>query len=224
MVLDCAKSVLISLLHLGLWSFRFESTGCTFICSECKSDHVVQLAIQSAALSTSTPLHCPLDQNGGQYFIFDDKDTPVCPRHSEVCFFNNKLVAVWFWNVQCFITHNSFISLSLQLLESGQTVLSHGSPLHLTQSSGVPERDTQGDADFYYTAQNFMSSSLTNQSEAWADQSTSLPISFNGTDGLVQGTSEGPNEWVADRSCHNSYQKHHDQHSSKHTEGSNHGE
>ncbi|XP_056607619.1 serine/threonine-protein kinase 11-interacting protein isoform X2 [Triplophysa dalaica] len=177
----------VSLHHLD----EARNDSCTFICSECKSDHVVQLAIQSSALSTSTPLHCPLDQNGGQYFIFDDKDTPVCPRHSE-------------------------------LLESGQTVLSHGSPLHLTHSLGVPERDTQGDADFYYTAQNFMSSSLTNQSEAWADQSTSLPISFNGTDGLVQGTSEGPNEWVADRSCHNSYQKQQDQHSSKHTEGSNH--
>lgn len=88
--LNCAYlSLLVS------WSFCFESTGCTFICSECKSDHVVQLAIQSAALSTSTPVHCPLDQNGGQYFIFDDKDTPVHPRHNEVCVVYNKLVSLF---------------------------------------------------------------------------------------------------------------------------------
>lgn len=125
--------------------------------------------------------------------------------------------------ITVFITH-SFIFSCLQLPVPAQTVLSHDSPLHLTQSSGVSERETQGDADFFYTAQNIMSSSLTNQSEAWAEQSTSLPISFNGTDGQVQSNSEGSNEWVADRSCHNSYQKHQDQHSPKHTEESNHGE
>lgn len=174
----------VSLHHLD----EPRNNGCTFICSECKSDHVVQLAIQSAP-STSTPVHCPLEQNGGQYFIFDDKDTPVRPQHNE-------------------------------LLVSGQSVLSHGSPLLLTQSSGVSERETLGDADFFYTAH--MSSSLTDQNEGWADQSTSLPISLNETDERVQGTSEEPNEWVTDRSCHDSYQKHQDQHSPKHTEGSSH--
>lgn len=124
-----------------------------------------------------------------------------------------------------FIPHYLFIiSLSLQLLVPGRSVLSDVSPLLLTQSSGVSERDTQGDTDFFYTAHNLMPSSLTSQSEGWADQSTSLPIIFNETDVQVQGTLEVPNESMADRSCHNSYEKQQDQHSPKHNEISDHGE
>jgi len=55
------------------------STGCTVICSECKSDHVVQLAIQLAP-STSTPL----EQNDARYFTFDDRDNPVLPLRNKV--------------------------------------------------------------------------------------------------------------------------------------------
>ncbi|NP_956582.2 serine/threonine-protein kinase 11-interacting protein [Danio rerio] len=52
---------------------------CTVICSECNSDHVVQLAAQSTP-STSTPF----EQNGERYFTFDDRDNADHLQHSEV--------------------------------------------------------------------------------------------------------------------------------------------
>uniref|UniRef100_A0A671LIT8 Serine/threonine-protein kinase 11-interacting protein n=1 Tax=Sinocyclocheilus anshuiensis TaxID=1608454 RepID=A0A671LIT8_9TELE len=63
---------------------EFDSS-CTVICFECNSDHVVQLATQSAP-STSTPF----EQNDARYFTFDDRDNMVqpnplhSPQHSEV--------------------------------------------------------------------------------------------------------------------------------------------
>ncbi|XP_056315714.1 serine/threonine-protein kinase 11-interacting protein [Danio aesculapii] len=51
----------------------------TVICSECNSDHVVQLAAQSAP-STSTPF----EQNGDRYFTFDDQDNADHIQHTEV--------------------------------------------------------------------------------------------------------------------------------------------
>ncbi|TRY90331.1 hypothetical protein DNTS_015226 [Danionella cerebrum] len=45
--------------------------NCTIICSECSSDHVVQLAVQSDP-STSTPF----EHNDARYFSFDDRDNP----------------------------------------------------------------------------------------------------------------------------------------------------
>lgn len=171
----------ISLHHLD----EPRNYSCTFICTECNSDHVVQLAIQSAP-STSTPLNYPLEQNGERYFTFDDRDTPAHPQHNKPSV-------------------------------PGQSLLSHVSSLHSAQSSEVIGLQ-KGDADFFYTAHDHMSSYLTNQSVALADQSTSVPITFNKTDGQLQGSSEGRfNEWVAD----SSYQKNQDQHSPKHTERSN---
>ncbi|XP_016398434.1 serine/threonine-protein kinase 11-interacting protein-like isoform X2 [Sinocyclocheilus rhinocerous] len=51
---------------------------CTVICSECNSDHVVELAAQSAP-STSTPF----EQNDTRYFTFDDRDNTVQLKHNE---------------------------------------------------------------------------------------------------------------------------------------------
>uniref|UniRef100_A0A8C1IC69 Serine/threonine-protein kinase 11-interacting protein n=1 Tax=Cyprinus carpio TaxID=7962 RepID=A0A8C1IC69_CYPCA len=55
-----------------------ESDSCTVICLECNSDHVVQLAAQSAP-STSTPF----EQNDARYFTFDDRDNMVQPMLNE---------------------------------------------------------------------------------------------------------------------------------------------
>ncbi|XP_016129125.1 serine/threonine-protein kinase 11-interacting protein isoform X6 [Sinocyclocheilus grahami] len=51
---------------------------CTVICSECNSDHVVELAAQSAP-STSTPF----EQNDARYFTFDDRDNTFQLKHNE---------------------------------------------------------------------------------------------------------------------------------------------
>uniref|UniRef100_A0A673G719 Serine/threonine-protein kinase 11-interacting protein n=1 Tax=Sinocyclocheilus rhinocerous TaxID=307959 RepID=A0A673G719_9TELE len=53
-------------------------SSCTVICSECNSDHVVELAAQSAP-STSTPF----EQNDTRYFTFDDRDNTVQLKHNE---------------------------------------------------------------------------------------------------------------------------------------------
>uniref|UniRef100_A0A8C2G5Q5 Serine/threonine-protein kinase 11-interacting protein n=1 Tax=Cyprinus carpio TaxID=7962 RepID=A0A8C2G5Q5_CYPCA len=52
---------------------------CTVTCSECNSDHVVELAAQSAP-STSTPF----EQNDARYFTFDERDSTVQLKHNEV--------------------------------------------------------------------------------------------------------------------------------------------
>lgn len=79
--------------------FLLFSTGCTVICSECNSDHVVQLAVQSAP-STSTPL----EQNDARYFTFDDRDNPVLP----LC--NKVWVCMVFW-LDLFMTVLHYYSL-----------------------------------------------------------------------------------------------------------------
>ncbi|KAK2889030.1 hypothetical protein Q8A67_014405 [Cirrhinus molitorella] len=63
-----------SLSHLN----ELRNDRCTVICSECNSDHVVQLAVQSAP-STSTPF----EQNDARHFTFDDRDNTVLPKHNE---------------------------------------------------------------------------------------------------------------------------------------------
>ncbi|XP_051568530.1 serine/threonine-protein kinase 11-interacting protein isoform X1 [Myxocyprinus asiaticus] len=161
--------------------------SCTLICSECNSNHVVQLAVQLAP-STSTPIHCPLDQNGDRYFTFDDRDTPVRPQH--------------------------------EASVPGQSLLSCNSPLHLTQSLEVSALQ-EGATAFFQTAHSVLSNSLTNQSEAWADQSTSQPISVDTTDGNMHGSSEGLKERVTGSSYHNRFHKHQYQQSPMRTEGSN---
>ncbi|XP_048056843.1 serine/threonine-protein kinase 11-interacting protein [Megalobrama amblycephala] len=149
--------------------------SCTVICSECNSDHVVQMAVQPAP-STSTPF----EQNDARYFTFDD---PVHPQRSEA------------------------------------SLLSRGSPLHLTQHS---EASTEGATAHFHTAQSFLSNCLTSQNEAGVDQETSQLIST--VDGPVPGSSEGFKEKMADNSSYNGYQKHQDQESPKHTEGSSNGQ
>ncbi|KAG1960310.1 serine/threonine-protein kinase 11-interacting protein [Pimephales promelas] len=167
-----------SLSHLD----ELKNDSCTVICSECKSDHVVQLAIQLAP-STSTPL----EQNDARYFTFDDRDNPVLPLRNKA-------------------------------LVPGQSLLSRGSPLHLTQQS---EASTEGATAYFHTAHSFLSNS---QNEAWVDQRTSQLISFSTTDGQGQGSLEGFKEKVADNSCYNGYQKYQDQQSPKHTEGYSNGQ
>ncbi|KAK7144517.1 hypothetical protein R3I94_010821 [Phoxinus phoxinus] len=170
-----------SLSHLD----ELRNDSCTVICSECNSDHVVQLAVQSVP-STSTPL----EQNDARYFTFDDRDNPVLPLRNKA-------------------------------LVPGQSLLSRGSPLHLTQHS---EASTEGATSYFHTAHSFLSNCLTSQNEAWVDQRTSQLINFSTTDGQVQGSSEGFKEKVADNSCYNGYQQHQDQQSPKHTEGSSNGQ
>ncbi|CAM4622637.1 unnamed protein product [Leuciscus chuanchicus] len=170
-----------SLSHLD----ELRNDSCTVICSECNSDHVVQLAVQSTP-STSTPL----EQNDARYFTFDDRDNPVLPLRNKA-------------------------------LVPGQSLLSRGSPLHLTQHS---EASTEGATSYFHTAHSFLSNCLTSQNEALVDQRTSQLINFSTTDGQVQGSSEGFKEKVADNSCYNGYQKHQDQLSPKHTEGSSNGQ
>ncbi|XP_016382184.1 serine/threonine-protein kinase 11-interacting protein-like isoform X3 [Sinocyclocheilus rhinocerous] len=63
-----------SLSHLD----ELRNDRCTVICLECNSDHVVQLAAQSAP-STSTPF----EQNDARYFTFDDRDNMVQPKLNE---------------------------------------------------------------------------------------------------------------------------------------------
>ncbi|XP_016308710.1 serine/threonine-protein kinase 11-interacting protein-like [Sinocyclocheilus anshuiensis] len=63
-----------SLSHLD----ELRNDRCTVICFECNSDHVVQLATQSAP-STSTPF----EQNDARYFTFDDRDNMVQPKLNE---------------------------------------------------------------------------------------------------------------------------------------------
>ncbi|XP_073708377.1 serine/threonine-protein kinase 11-interacting protein [Garra rufa] len=63
-----------SLSHLD----ELRNDRCTVICSECNSDHVVQLAVQSVP-STSTPF----EQNDARHFTFDDRDNTVLPKRSE---------------------------------------------------------------------------------------------------------------------------------------------
>uniref|UniRef100_A0A672M4F6 Serine/threonine-protein kinase 11-interacting protein n=1 Tax=Sinocyclocheilus grahami TaxID=75366 RepID=A0A672M4F6_SINGR len=57
---------------------QLSTHGCTVICSECNSDHVVELAAQSAP-STSTPF----EQNDARYFTFDDRDNTFQLKHNE---------------------------------------------------------------------------------------------------------------------------------------------
>ncbi|XP_077055298.1 serine/threonine-protein kinase 11-interacting protein [Siphateles boraxobius] len=170
-----------SLSHLE----ELRNDSCTVICSECNSDHVVQLSVQSAP-STSTPL----EQNDARYFTFDDRDNPALPLRNKA-------------------------------LVPGQSFLSCGSPLHLTQHS---EASSEGATAYFHTAHSFLSNCLTSQNEAWVDQRTSQLINFSTTDVQVQGSSEGFKEKVADNSCYNSYQKHQDQQSPKHTEVSSNGQ
>uniref|UniRef100_A0A9J8CRU7 Serine/threonine-protein kinase 11-interacting protein n=1 Tax=Cyprinus carpio carpio TaxID=630221 RepID=A0A9J8CRU7_CYPCA len=70
----------------GIMSFDFAKKqrkthlqSCTVTCSECNSDHVVELAAQSAP-STSTPF----EQNDARYFTFDERDSTVQLKHNEV--------------------------------------------------------------------------------------------------------------------------------------------
>nr|XP_046174202.1 serine/threonine-protein kinase 11-interacting protein-like isoform X2 [Oncorhynchus gorbuscha] len=59
---------------------REDGLGSTVICPECGSDHVVQLAGQSAP-STSTPVHgSPCQDGTDRHFTFNHRDTPL-PNH-----------------------------------------------------------------------------------------------------------------------------------------------
>ncbi|XP_066522181.1 serine/threonine-protein kinase 11-interacting protein isoform X2 [Hoplias malabaricus] len=60
-------------------SEKVYSSGDAALCPECKSDHVVQLAVQ-ALPSTSTPIHCNFGENGDTCFNFDETETPVRPH------------------------------------------------------------------------------------------------------------------------------------------------
>ncbi|XP_064826046.1 serine/threonine-protein kinase 11-interacting protein-like isoform X4 [Oncorhynchus masou masou] len=56
---------------------REDGLGSTVICPECCSDHVVQLAGQSAP-STSTPVHgSPCQEGTDRHFTFNHRDTPL---------------------------------------------------------------------------------------------------------------------------------------------------
>ncbi|XP_036401115.1 serine/threonine-protein kinase 11-interacting protein [Megalops cyprinoides] len=53
-----------------------DAAGNMLICPECSSDHVVQLPGQSYP-STSTPVQCSSEDEGGRRFAFNDTDTPM---------------------------------------------------------------------------------------------------------------------------------------------------
>ncbi|XP_043097589.1 serine/threonine-protein kinase 11-interacting protein isoform X2 [Puntigrus tetrazona] len=62
-----------SLSHLD----ELRNDSCTVICSECNSDHVVQLAAQVPSTST------PFEQNDARYFTFDDRDSAIQLKGNE---------------------------------------------------------------------------------------------------------------------------------------------